>query len=259
MVRAETEVLDARTEASSAAAGGPAKRAYVQRMFSDIAPRYDLLNRLLSLGIDRSWRRAAIGALEWRARPNGAYLDLCAGTLDVAAQLASQAGFGGRILAADFAEPMLRAGMGEGSGKGRRARGRIGPVVADAVALPIADLSCDGAIVAFGIRNVAGLDEALREVTRVLKPGARFVILEFSTPSLPLVRGAYLFYFKHVLPLIGGAVSGHATAYRYLPESVANFPEGDILAARMRNAGLRDVSWRAVTFGIAAIHVGVKA
>jgi demethylmenaquinone methyltransferase/2-methoxy-6-polyprenyl-1,4-benzoquinol methylase len=252
MVRAETEVLDARTEASSAAAGGPAKRAYVQRMFSDIAPRYDLLNRLLSLGIDRSWRRAAIAALGWKERPRGGYLDLCAGTLDVAAQLASEPGFDGRVLAADFAEPMLRGGLGKGP------PGRIGPVVADAVSLPIAPGSCDGAIVAFGIRNVAGLDEAMREVVRVLKPGARFVILEFSTPSVPLVRGAYLFYFKHVLPLIGGAVSGHATAYRYLPESVANFPEREALAERMRAAGLRDVSWNAVTFGIAAIHFGVK-
>jgi demethylmenaquinone methyltransferase/2-methoxy-6-polyprenyl-1,4-benzoquinol methylase len=108
------------------------------------------------------------------------------------------------------------------------------------------------------LRNVAGLDDAIREVTRVLKPGARFVILEFSTPSLPLIRGAYLFYFKHVLPLIGGAVSGHATAYRYLPASVANFPERDELAERMRRAGLRDVSWTALTFGIAALHVGVK-
>jgi demethylmenaquinone methyltransferase/2-methoxy-6-polyprenyl-1,4-benzoquinol methylase len=253
MVRVETEVLDARERASSAAAGGPAKRAYVQQMFSDIAPRYDLLNRLLSLGIDRSWRRAAIDALGWRARSRGSYLDLCAGTLDVAAQLASTPGFDGRVLAADFAEPMLRGGVGKGP------PGRITPVVADAVTLPIANGSCDGAIVAFGIRNVAGLDDAIREVTRVLAPGARFVILEFSTPSVPLVRGAYLFYFKHVLPLIGGAVSGHATAYRYLPESVANFPERDALADRMRNAGLRDVSWSALTFGIAALHVGVKA
>lgn len=252
MVRAETEVLEAREQAQSAAAGGPAKRAYVQRMFSDIAPRYDLLNRVLSLGIDRSWRRAAIAALGWTARPRGRYLDLCAGTLDVAAQLTTTPGFDGRVLAADFAEPMLRSGRGKDRAK------RITPVVADAVALPIADGSCDGAIVAFGIRNVAGLDEGIREVARVLSPGARFVILEFSTPSLPLVRGAYLFYFKHVLPVIGGAVSGHATAYSYLPQSVANFPERDVLAERMRDAGLRDVSWRALTFGIAAIHVGVK-
>lgn len=256
MARAETGVLEARAQAkaaaAAAAAGAPTKRAYVRRMFSDIAPRYDLLNRLLSLGIDRSWRRHAVRALGWERRPAGTYLDVCAGTLDISAQLASERGFGGHVVAADFAEPMLRSGVGKGP------PGRIEPVVADALALPVADGSCDGALVAFGIRNVAGLDEALREVGRALAPGARFVILEFSTPTLPLVRAAYLFYFRRVLPLVGGIISGHPTAYRYLPESVANFPEGDALAARMRTAGYTNVSWRPLTFGIAAMHVGEK-
>jgi demethylmenaquinone methyltransferase/2-methoxy-6-polyprenyl-1,4-benzoquinol methylase len=252
MARVEIEAFDARAEASAAAAGGPAKRAYVRRMFSDIAPRYDLLNRVLSLGIDRSWRRAAISALGWTARPRGRYLDLCAGTLDVAAQLASERGFEGHVFAADFAEPMLRRGRGKGPA------GRIGPVVADALALPAADAAFDGALVAFGLRNLASIDAGLREVARVLAPGAKFVILDCSTPTLPLLREAYLFYFQHVLPLIGGAVSGHATAYRYLPESVANFPERDALAGSMRRAGFRDVTWRALTMGVAAIHVGSK-
>jgi len=256
MASAEIDVLDAHSEApgaADAAAGGPGKRAYVQGMFSDIAPRYDLLNRVLSLGIDRSWRRAAIAALGWARRPGGAYLDLCAGTLDVSAALASTSGFSGRVLAADFAEPMLRSGRGKGPPD------RIDPVVADALALPMRDSACDGAIVAFGIRNVAGLDHALREVARVLAPGARFVILEFSTPSFAPVRAAYLFYFKHILPLIGGLVSGHATAYRYLPASVANFPDRDLLATYMKQAGFVNVTWRALTFGIAALHVGEKA
>ena len=260
MATAEIEVLDARAAAgapaaaaAAAAAGAPVKRAYVQRIFSDIAPRYDLLNRVLSFGIDRSWRRAAIAALGWPRRPAGAYLDLCAGTLDVSAALVSTAGFTGHVLAADFAEPMLRAGRGKG------APNRIDPVVADALALPVADGTCDGAIVAFGIRNVAGLDEALREVARVLAPGARFVILEFSTPSFAPVRAAYLVYFRHILPLIGGLVSGHATAYRYLPASVAHFPDRELLADQMCNAGFVNVTWRALTFGIAALHVGEKA
>lgn len=245
-------VADAAT-AAAAAAGGPGKRAYVQRMFSDIAPRYDLLNRVLSLGIDRSWRRAAIAALNWSRRADGRYLDLCAGTLDVAAALTNTAGFSGNVLAADFAEPMLRSGRGKGPA------GRIDPVVADALSLPVGDATCDGAIVAFGIRNVAGLDDAISEVARVLVPGARFVILEFSTPTVPIVRAAYLFYFKHLLPLIGGAVSGHATAYRYLPASVARFPERADLASRMQRGGFRNVTWRALTFGIAALHVGERA
>lgn len=253
MARTEIEVLGTQAEATAAAQGAPNKRAYVRHTFSEIAPRYDLLNRLLSLGIDRSWRRTAIAALGWTRRPAGSYLDLCAGTLDVSAALATTAGFTGSVLAADFAEPMLRAGRGKGPPN------RIDPVVADALALPMSDNACDGAIVAFGIRNVAGLDAVLHEVSRVLSPGSRFVILEFSTPSFAPIRAAYLFYFANILPLIGGFVSGHATAYRYLPKSVANFPDRDLLADRMRRAGFNNVSWRALTFGIAALHVGEKA
>ena len=154
------------------------------------------------------------------------------------------------LVAADFAEPMLRSGSGKG------APGRIAPVVADALALPVPAASCDGALVAFGIRNVADLDHSLVEMRRVLRPGARFVILELSTPTAPLLRSAYLFYFRRILPRIGAVVSGHGTAYRYLPQSVLHFPEGDVLAARMRVAGFTNVRWRPLTFGIAALHVG---
>ena len=239
-------------EADSAAAGAEGKRTYVRRMFSEIAPRYDLLNRVLSLGIDRRWRTVALRRLGWDRAPDGTYIDLCAGTLDVGAQLSRQAGFRGRILGADFAEPMLRAGVGKAP------PATLAPVVADALALPVRDDAFDGAIVAFGIRNVARLDAGLREVHRTLRPGARFVILEFSTPRLPLVRAAYLFYFHRILPLIGRLVSGHRTAYTYLPRSVAHFPETGTLAAAMTAAGFREVRWETLTFGIAAIHVGTK-
>ena len=234
-----------------AAAGGAEKRAYVQRIFSEIAPRYDLLNHVLSLNIDKAWRRAALRALGWERAPRGAYLDLCAGTLDVGAQLTRQHGFGGFVVGADFAEPMLRAGVGKAG------PGVLAPVTADALALPVAARTMAGAIVAFGIRNVADLDACLREVRRVLAPGARFVILEFSTPRSALVRGAYHLYFHHVLPLVGRLVSGHRTAYTYLPKSVAHFPVEEELAARMTGAGFVDVTWKSLTFGIAAIHVGV--
>lgn len=239
-----------RREARAAAAGAPGKRSYVQRIFSEIAPRYDLLNRLLSLGIDGSWRRAALQRLNWERSPDGTYLDLCAGTLDVGAALARRSGFRGRIVGADFAEPMLRAG------RGKAPRGTLSPVVADALALPLADASCAGAIVAFGIRNVANLDASLSEVRRVLAPGARFVILELSTPSRGFFRTLYLFYFHKILPLLGGLISGHPTAYRYLPASVKNFPEGFELAGRMRAAGFANVQWSPLAFGIAAIHAG---
>jgi demethylmenaquinone methyltransferase/2-methoxy-6-polyprenyl-1,4-benzoquinol methylase len=227
------------------------KRAFVRGMFSAIAPRYDLLNHLLSFNIDRRWRRRAIAALGWEAAPSGTYLDLCAGTLDVAATLAREAGFGGRVIGADFAEPMLRAGRAKISP-------RVAPVVADALDLPLATASAAGAIVAFGIRNVSDLDAALREVSRVLARGARFIILEFTTPRNRLMRSLYHFYFHRLLPVIGGIVSGHRTAYRYLPASVAQFPPEQELAARMRAAGFAEVEWTSLSFGIAAIHVGTK-
>jgi demethylmenaquinone methyltransferase/2-methoxy-6-polyprenyl-1,4-benzoquinol methylase len=240
-------------EARAAAAGGAEKRAYVRRIFSEIAPRYDLLNRLLSFSIDRRWRQRAIAALGWLERPSGVYVDLCAGTLDVSAELSRQAGFAGLVVGADFAEPMLRAGRGKISPE------RVKPVVSDALSLPLAAATASGAIVAFGIRNLADLDAGLREVARVLVPGARFVILEFSTPRLPVVRTVYRLYFHHVLPAIGGMISGHPTAYRYLPASVDRFPEEGDLAARITAAGFTDVRWSSLSFGIAALHVAVRA
>jgi demethylmenaquinone methyltransferase / 2-methoxy-6-polyprenyl-1,4-benzoquinol methylase len=238
--------------AREAAKGSREKRAYVQAMFSNIAPRYDLLNHLLSFNVDRRWRRKAIGELDWRRAPNGVYLDVCAGTLDVGAELSLQRGFGGQVVGADFAEPMLR----EGRTKGRRPH--LHPVAADALSLPLPDASCAGAIVAFGVRNLADLGAGLREVHRVLEPGARYVVLEFTTPRMPLVRSGYQLYFHHVLPKLGGLISGNRGAYRYLPESVANFPSAAQLADHMRAAGFRDVRWNSLTLGIAAIHVGTK-
>ncbi len=246
----DTEVDERRAEL--AAQGGAEKRAYVQTVFEQIAPRYDLLNHLLSLNIDKLWRRRALRALEWTRRPDGRYLDLCAGTLDVGAELTRQAGFRGFIAGMDFAVPMLRAGAGKAPAD------RVAPVAADAQQLPLGDGAMDGATVAFGIRNVASLDTALAEVHRVLAPGARFVILEFTTPRSAIVRALYHLYFHQVLPLVGGIISGHRTAYRYLPQSVANFPAEPELARRMTAAGFSGVTWESLTLGIAAIHVGIK-
>jgi demethylmenaquinone methyltransferase/2-methoxy-6-polyprenyl-1,4-benzoquinol methylase len=239
-------------EALAAAAGGAAKRAYVRRIFSEIAPRYDLLNHLLSLNVDRWWRRKAISALRWERRPGGVYLDVCAGTLDVGAQLARRAGFRGYVIGADFAEPMLR--IGEGKVRGLP----LSAVVADAMQLPVADACSAGAIVAFGVRNFDDLDAGLREIHRTLAPGARLVILEFSTPRSAVLRALYHFYFHRVLPLVGRLVSGHPTAYRYLPASVANFPTVEELGRRMERAGFVNVGWQSLNLGIAAVHWGER-
>jgi demethylmenaquinone methyltransferase / 2-methoxy-6-polyprenyl-1,4-benzoquinol methylase len=246
-------VSDVETEAARrAAAGGAEKRAYVRTIFSEIAPRYDLANHVLSLNIDRRWRRRAIAELHWERRPDGVFLDLCAGTLDVSAELSRRPGFGGLVIGADFAEPMLRAGVGKTEAT------LVAPVTADAQQLPLGDASVSGAIVAFGIRNLADLDAGLREVHRVLEPGARFVILEFTTPRSRLVRWGYHAYFHNVLPLLGRAITGHRTAYSYLPRSVANFPIEEALASRMERAGFVTVGWKTLSLGIAAVHVGEK-
>src|SRR5438045_2218 len=163
-----------------------AERSSVRDMFSAIAPRYDFLNHLLSLNVDRSWRRAAVRRLAWERTPHGTYLDLCAGTLDLAATLAREPAFAGRVVGADFAIPMLARG------KGKAARAR--PVGADALTLPFADGRFDGAMCAFGVRNLADLDAGLREAHRVLRPGTRFVVLEFTTPRFAPLRALYVFY-----------------------------------------------------------------
>lgn len=249
MASLETEQRDA----LQAAAGGAEKRSYVRRIFSDIAPRYDLLNHLLSFNIDKGWRTKAIAMLGWERDPAGTYVDLCAGTMDVGLELAREPGFRGAVLGADFAEPMLRMG--------RRKAGAlpVHPVVADALQLPLADGTAAGVIVAFGARNFADLDAGLREAHRVLAPYGRLVVLEFTTPRVSLVRTTYHLYSHHVLPIIGRLVSGHRTAYRYLPASVANFPGTEELARRIRAAGFANVSWQTRTMGIVAVHVGVRA
>jgi demethylmenaquinone methyltransferase / 2-methoxy-6-polyprenyl-1,4-benzoquinol methylase len=220
-------------------------------MFTAIAPRYDLLNHLLSLNVDRRWRRQAVQLLNWERVPRGTYLDLCAGTLDLAATLARARGFMGRVIGADFVLPMLQ--------RGRTKSSAVLPLNADALELPFGEAQFDGATVGFGVRNLSDLDAGLRESARVLKPGARLVILEFTTPARQPLRGLYLSYFRHVLPLVGRLVSKHTTAYTYLPESVLDFPSPHALADRMRAAGFTDVQYETLFGGICALHVGVRA
>ncbi len=221
-------------------------------MFSAIAPRYDLLNHLLSLNIDRIWRRRAVDRLGWVARPDGTYLDVCAGTYDLALELARRKGFRGRVVAADFAAPMLRRGLSKIDGV------PVLPVCADALRTPFAAAGFDGAMVAFGVRNLADIETGLRELRRLLRPGAPLVILDFAMPTRQPLRTLYRLYFTRVLPFVGRLISKHSYAYRYLPESVLRFAEPDQLAGAMSAAGFGGVEWESQTGGIACIWVGTK-
>ncbi len=230
--------------------GGDAKREYVREVFTGIAPRYDQLNHLLSLNADRRWRRLAVDALGWQAAPGGRYLDLCAGTLDLASELGNRPGFGGQVIAADFVPAMLIRGAGKSA--------RVRPAAADALQLPFDDAVFAGATVGFGVRNLMDLDAGLREAARVLTPGARLVVLEFTVPRWQPLRALYLAYFRHVLPRIGRLVSKHTSAYDWLPASVLAFPDPPALAARLEAAGFEAVRWELLWGGIVAIHVGVR-
>jgi len=219
-------------------------------MFRDIAPRYDLLNHLLSLNVDRRWRRLAVDRLGWESQPGGSFLDLCAGTLDLAAELGNRPGFQGRVFGADFVQAMLVRGAGKS--------GRVVPCNADALSLPFGDDTFDGATVGFGVRNLMDLDAGLAEAARVLKRRARLVILEFTTPGWQPLRGLYLGYFRFLLPTIGRFVSKHRDAYSWLPESVLAFPAPAELSRRMERSGFREVAFQRLLGGICAIHVGTK-
>jgi len=221
-------------------------------MFDRIAPRYDLLNRLLSAGIDRRWRKRAATTLALKA--GGRVLDLCTGTADLLLETlrrdAAATGVG-----LDLSTEMLRRGAAKLKGAGLAGRAAI--LSGDAERLPLASSRFDGALIAFGIRNVGSPETALQELHRVLKPGARLVVLEFSNPT-GLLGVLYRLYFRNVLPRIGGFVSGDASAYTYLPASVERFKTPQAFASAMEQAGFSDVQYEPLTGGIAYLHRGDK-
>lgn len=225
------------------------------QMFDRIAPRYDLLNRLLSFGRDTAWRRALV-----RCLPDGSELyalDLATGTGDVLITLHRESGRLRGGLGADMSGGMLI--------QGRKKLIRLGlwdryPLArCDATRLGLRENVFDVVTIAFGIRNVVAVETALEEMRRVLRPGGRVLILEFSLPENRLFRRVYLWYFRHVLPRIGGIISGDTPAYRYLNETVESFPYGEAFCALMKNAGFENIQSRALTLGIAAIYQGDKA
>lgn len=228
--------------------GHPEKSARVRAMFDQIAPRYDLLNHVLSLNIDTLWRaktvRSLAGVLE---RPNAAALDLCCGTGDLALALAS--GTKARVVGLDFSRPMLDCAHA-------KSHASVAFIQGDALDVPFRDASFDSISIAFGLRNLASVEGGVAEMFRLVRAGGRVAILEFSRPVVPVFRELFAFYFAHVLPRIGGVISGSYGAYTYLPESVKAFPDQRRLKAIMESAGFENVRYTNLSGGIAALHLG---
>ena len=225
----------------------------IRDMFQNIAPRYDFLNRLLSLGIDRYWRSFAVGQLS--IPENGKVLDIATGTGDVALKIAATTADSVAIVGEDFTQGMLV--LGQQKIRQSRYADRISLVNAPCEEIPHPDNLFDGITIAFGIRNVVDRAAGLSEMCRVLKPQGRAVILEFSTPHNPLFRAIYQFYFRRMLPFVGGLFSKRS-AYQYLPDSVLEFPPQQEFSTMMTAAGFSDVQYYDLTFGIVTVYVGTK-
>jgi demethylmenaquinone methyltransferase/2-methoxy-6-polyprenyl-1,4-benzoquinol methylase len=228
------------------------KGAYVREMFAAIAPRYDRANRLLTAGVDEAWRKRALAELA--APRGGRVVDLCCGTGDLVFHLL-RSDPEMRVTGVDFTAPMLDGARARAAKADPAHRAEF--LQADVTALPFPDASFDGATMGFSMRNVVDIVGTLKEARRVLKPGSRFVNLDVTKPPHPLVRRLFGVYFYGLVPLIGGLVGGSKTAYRYLPNSLTNFPDADGLAERFRSAGFRDVRYVRLGFGAIACHIGV--
>ena len=220
----------------------------VREMFARISPRYDLLNHLLSMNIDRRWRRAVTRKLRTILPEDAQLLDIACGTGDLSIELFDNVS--AQVIGLDFCRPMLEIAARKAS--------EIFFVEADALRLPFADASFDGLTIAFGLRNLSNVEEGLKEMRRILRPGGWAAILEFSTPVVPGFRGLFDFYLWRVLPRVGAWISGSRSAYDYLPQSVARFANQDQLAGMMRAAGFERVSFENLTGGIAALHTGQR-
>jgi demethylmenaquinone methyltransferase/2-methoxy-6-polyprenyl-1,4-benzoquinol methylase len=223
----------------------------IAEMFDRVAPRYDALNRVLSGGRDVGWRRRAIALA--RMGPRDVALDVGVGTGDLAFGLLDASDPSARVVGVDVSPLMLEAARRRAEGRGDR---RFAALLATAGGLPFADASFDRVVAGFAVRNFGDLALGLREMRRVLRAGGRAVILELSTPPNRLVGVAYRLYFHRLSPLIAATLGGDAAAYRYLPRSVAAFPNADGVAERMRAAGFARVRYERLNLGIAAIHVG---
>jgi demethylmenaquinone methyltransferase/2-methoxy-6-polyprenyl-1,4-benzoquinol methylase len=221
----------------------------IRSMFSAIAPRYDLLNHLLSLSIDRYWRWRTVRVLKRETGADRRVLDLCTGTADLALLLARSHS----VVGCDFSHPMLRLAVEKAAAS--QLQKRVSLVEADALSLPFSDGAFDAVTVAFGLRNLEDYESGLGEMKRVLKPGGTVAVLEFSQPRFPIVREVYLFYFSRILPKVGEWISGRPGAYSYLCHSVRDFPGQDELERIMARAGLQYLRHYTLTGGIATLHL----
>ena len=220
----------------------------VREMFSNIANRYDLLNHLLSANVDKRWRRiVAIKVRDKLSSSSSCVLDVACGTGDLSLTLFEITG--ARVVGTDFCRPMLAVAAG-------KTPSQVPLIEGDALRLPFRSGSFDAATIAFGLRNLSSVENGLAELCRVLKPGGWVAVLEFSRPSNAIVRAFYGLYFRNVLPLLGGAISGSLSAYTYLPASVQKFPDQAQLALLMKHAGFDQVQYENLTGGVAALHLG---
>jgi demethylmenaquinone methyltransferase/2-methoxy-6-polyprenyl-1,4-benzoquinol methylase len=227
--------------------------AKISSMFSAIAPRYDLLNRLLSLGFDSCWRRFAVKQLP--KIDNAKFLDVATGTCDVALEIVKRYP-DAKVVGVDFSEGMLE--LGKEKVKKAGLQDRIEVRFADVTALPFDDNTFDASIIAFGIRNVQDYRKGIEELGRVLKSGGKVVILEFTSIQNRFFRKPYRFYITKILPFIGEIISGKKGAYKYLPSSMLEFPGPEEFKKVIEETGLQDVKYYKLTFGITAVHVGTK-
>ena len=254
------ELRKATIGAAPAGAHDPDSAARAVRdMFTAIAPRYDLLNHVLSFNVDRLWwRRTARTFAHIFTQPNARVLDLCCGTGDMTFALRKQAGeSGAQILGADFSHAMLQRARAKSIERFKRKHSAPGWIEADALHLPFPDEHFNLITSAFGFRNLADYDAGLCEIVRVLRPGGEFGVLDFSEPK-GLLGNIYRIYFKQILPKVGTLISGVRGPYAYLPNSVERFPEPQEMLDRMRAAGFGQVSWTPYTFGIAGLYRGRK-
>ncbi|HPA15196.1 MAG TPA: bifunctional demethylmenaquinone methyltransferase/2-methoxy-6-polyprenyl-1,4-benzoquinol methylase UbiE [Desulfobacterales bacterium] len=227
---------------------------FVKEMFDAIAPKYDLLNRLLSLRLDVCWRRVLVS--EMKIPKYGQVMDVACGTGDVPLEMIRQKGWNISVFGVDFSPGMLT--LAKSKIKNMIGGHRIHLLRADAFNLPFKEETFDAITIAFGIRNIIDKDTVLRTFHNLLKTGGILLVLELSVPNKGLLLSIYLFYFEKILPLIGWFLSKNLKAYQYLPSSVSKFPEADEFAAMMRSAGFTSVRWRKLTAGIATLYIGSK-